>query len=926
VTWATLQSLLTGLFRRPTVEADLAAEMAFHIETRARDLVARGMSPEVAQRTARIEFGSVERYKEEVRGARGLRLVDEAASDLLGGLRSLRRAPGFTLAAGLSLALGIGANTLVFSLLDSTVLKPLALPEPERLVAIWTTPSDRPEQLGTSSITRFTEFRDRTRSFESVAAYNGVACGVKTLGFEQDGVAPERILGQTVSPGMFRTLGVQPFIGRAFTDAEDLVDQVAPVVVISHRMWQRRFGGEPAIVGKTLTLDRVKTTIIGVMPEGFDFFGKDRDFLAPLCLTRAQVEGRTGANSIIARLKPGVSIAQAQAELDALNTRLASSDPRRHQGLSVRVESLTRSGARTLNGSGQPSNDYASSLTILQGAVALVLLISCANVAGLLLARGASRRAEVALRMTLGAARWRVTRQMLTEGVPLALVGATAGVAIAWLGLKAFVMMAPADFPRVDEITLDLRVLGFTAIVVLATAALFAIVPAMQASRVAILEASRESSRTATGSAARLRMRSLLVCGQIALALVLLIGAGLLIHSFVRVLDNELGADPTNVLTFDFRFPARDGFKAAGIYRGSGLFEVNPLVGETVERVRQRLRTVPGVQSVAAATGAPFTTGIGFAMPFTIEGRALEPSVVAGTRPAEQQTAEYTAVTSGYFNVMRIPLVRGRDFDDHDQADSPYVVIVSNAMARKYFANEDPIGQYIRFDFVPNERPRQIVGIAGDTLVGPFQTASSPAVYVPHLQQGPTFAGPYVYTRIGMAFVLRTEAHPMTLLPAVKRAVAEVDPTTPVAIARTVEQSLDDSLRHLRLYMLLLSAFGAVATLLAAVGIYGVMAYSVAERTREFGVRMALGARATDVLAMVLGRATRIVAAGVVIGLLTAVFVSRLLQASLFEVTRTDPATYIAVSALLILIALMACVIPARRATAVNPIVALRHE
>ena len=924
--WAALRSLLAGLFRRHRVEADIAAEIAFHIETRARDLVARGMSPDVARRTARIEFGSVERYKEEVRGARGLRLFDEAAADFLSGVRALRRAPGFTAAAVLSLALGIGANTLVFSLLDSTVLKPLALPDSDRLVAIWTVASDGPTQLGTSSITRYTSFRDHARSFESVGAYNGIACGVKTLGFEQDGVAPERILGQTISPSMFRTLGVQPMIGRAFTDAEDVVDQVAPVVVIGYQMWKRRFFGDPAIVGQVITLDRTRTTIIGVMPESFDFFGKDREFLAPLCLTRAQVEGRTGGNSIVARLRPGVSIAQAQAELDALSKRLAAEDPRRHQGLEARVESLTRSGARMRDAIGQPAGDYASSLTILQGAVALVLLIACANVAGLLLARGASRRTEIALRMTLGAGRWRVTRQVLTEGLPLAIVGATLGVLFAWIGLKVFVGTAPSDFPRLDQLALDVRVLGFTALVVLTTAALFAVVPAVQASRVGMLAASRESSRGATGSADRQRMRSLLVCGQIALALVLLVGAGLMIHSFVRALNNELGADPTNLLTFDFRLPPRDAFKAAGIYRGSGLFAISPVPAETFERVRQKLQTLPGVQAVAASTAAPFSTTVSIALPFAIEGRPLPPTAAPGTTPAEQQTADYIAISSGYFGVMRIPQLRGRDFDEHDHSDSPYVVIISDATARKYFPNEDPIGRYIRFDLVPDERPRQIVGIVGDTLVGPLQTSSSPVIYVPHLQQGPTFVGPYVYIRNGMAFVVRAAGDPMALLPAVKRAVAEVDPTTPVADATTVEESLGNSVRHLRLYMLLLGAFGAVATVLAAIGIYGVMAYSVAERTREFGVRMALGARAADVLRMVISHAARIVGAGVAIGVIFALFVSTLLQASLFEVTRTDPVTYTSVSVLLILIALIACVVPARRATSVSPIVALRHE
>jgi putative ABC transport system permease protein len=926
VTRATWRSLLAGLFRRRQVEDDLSDEIRFHIEARARDLAARGMAADEARRTARIEFGSVERYKEEVRGARGLRLADEARADLITGARALRRAPGFAVAAGLSLALGIGANALVFSLLDSTVLKPLALPEPDRLVAIWTFPADHPDQLGTSSISRFTAVRDHARSFESVAAFNGIACGVKTLGFERNGAAPERILGQTVSPDLFRTLGVQPVIGRTFTEAEDVVDQVAPVVLLSHGTWQRRFNGDPQIVGKTLTLDRTPTTIIGVLPEGFDFFGNAREFFAPLCLTRAQVEGRSGGNSIIARLKPGVTIAQAQAELEELTARLAVSDPRRHGGLGIRVESLTRAGARMLDLSGQPSGDYASSLTILQGAVALVLLIACANVAGLLLARGASRRTELALRMTLGAGRWRVVRQVLTESIPLALLGATIGIAIAWAGLQVFTLAAPADFPRLDHVRLDLRVLGFTALVALATTALFALVPALQASRVTLVDASRESTRSATGSAERGRMRSVLVSGQIALAIVLLVGAGLLIHSFVRVLDNELGADPTNLLIFDFRLPPAQTFKAAGIFRGSGLFAVDPAAADTFERVRERLRTVPGVQSVAAVTVAPFSTGLTLAMPFAIEGRPLPPSAAAGARPEDQQTANYFAITPDYFAVMRIPILRGRDFEARDRPDSPLVAIVNDAMARRFFPNEDPVGQYVRFDFVPNERPRQIVGVVGDTLMGPMQTSSTPMLYVPHVQQGPTFAGPFVYLRNGMGFVLRTTGNPMTLVPAVKRAVAEVDPATPVAGATTVEQMLDDSLRHLRLYMLLLGAFGAVATLLAATGIYGVMAYSVAERTREFGVRMALGARALDVRLMVLRHATRIVGAGVVLGSIAAVSFSRVLEASLFEVTRTDPATYASVTVLLVLIALIACLIPARRATAVNPIVALRHE
>ena len=387
-----LRSFIVGLLRRDRVENDLSDEVAFHLEARVRDLTRRGLTPAEARRRARLEFGPVERYKEDVRRARGLRLIDELRSDLLYGWRALRRAPGFTFVAALSLALGIGANTLVFSLLDSTLLRPLDLPEPNRLVAIWTVPSTEPDRLGTSSIPRYFALRDRAASFEAIGAFNGVACGVKTLGFDRDGVAAERLIGQTVSPTMFRTLGVQPIIGRTFTDAEDQVDQVAPVVLLSHRTWQRRFEGDPAIVGKTVMLDRMPTTVIGVLPKDFGFFGDDREFFAPLCLTRAQVESRVGANTIVGRLKAGVSIEQAQAELDALTLALTGNDPARHQGLGFRVESLKRSAARMLNINGQPSGDYGASLMMFQGAVAFVLLIACANVAGLLLARGAVRR------------------------------------------------------------------------------------------------------------------------------------------------------------------------------------------------------------------------------------------------------------------------------------------------------------------------------------------------------------------------------------------------------------------------------------------------------------------------------------------------------------------------------------------------------
>ena len=924
--WPKIRSLLAGLTRRNRLEDDMAEEIRGHIEARARDLARSGLDAAEAQRQARLEFGAVERYKEEVREARGLRVVDELRADLVCGLRGLRRAPGFTAVAAVSLALGVGANTLVFSLVDAALLRPLSLPEPERLVTIWNIPDPtKPDRLGTHSITRYVAFRDTARLFESVAAHNGIACGIKSLGFAEDGVPPERILGQTVSPSMFRTLGVQPMIGRTFADSEDQVDQIAPVVILSYRTWQRRYGSDRAIVGKTMMLDRLPTTIIGVMPEQFDFFGDQVEFFLPLCLTRAQVESRVGGNTVIARLKPSVSIDEAQAELDALGVQLAKNDPVHHRGFGARVEALQRSATRSIGNAGQPSGDYGSILLMLQGAVAVVLLIACANVAGLLLARTTARRTEVALRQAIGASRWRILRQLLTETLPLAVLGAGMGMLLAWGGLRLFVRLAPSDFPRLQYVSIDLRVLSFTALIAFATAVAFAIVPALHASSTQFSDELKEASRGATAGLLRRRMRHILVVSQIALALLLLIGAGLLLHSFARAIGNDLGADPTNVLTFDFRLPARESYKQIAMYRGSGLFEVSSVPSETIERVLDRLRTVPGVQSVAA-TNTPALGGASFEVPFRIEGRADPPSAISIAGTPALPTVEHVAITRGFFDTMRIPLRAGRDFDNRDTAAAPFVAIINETMARQFFSSEDPIGRYIRFDVIPDEQPRQIVGIVADTLDGPFQTRHAPSVYVPHVQQTSRATGPAVYSRIGMYFVIRTPGEPMALLPPIKRAVAEVDRGTPIANAGTVEQTLNGQVRSLRLSMLLLGVFGIIAAVLAAVGIYGMIAHSVTERTREFGVRMAFGARAADVLLMVVRRATTLIVAGVALGLAGAIAFSRVLESSLFQVTATDPLTYATVSLLLLLIALIACVVPAGRAAGMNPTVALRHD
>jgi putative ABC transport system permease protein len=916
-------------------DRELDEEIEAHLDLEVRANLDRGLTPEQARAAAFRRFGNRTQVKERAREGDPFFSLETFGRDALYGLRSLRRSWGFSAAAIVSLALGIGANTLIFSVLDSTLLKPLALPDPDRLVVLWNVPDrSKPDQLGTSSIPRYYAFRDRSQSFESVAAFNGLACGIRNLGFDQDGVPPERILGQTISPSMFQVLGVSPAMGRAFTDDEDRADNVAPVALISHRTWQRRFGGDAQVVGKTLTLNRVPTTVIGVLPEQFDFFGRDLEFFAPLCLTRAQELSRVGGNTIVARLKPGISIAQAQAEVDSISAQLAASDPARHQGIGTRVELLQRAQARYFNTDGRPSGDYRSALLILQGAVAFVLLIACANVAGLLLARTASRRGEVALRLALGAGRWRLVRQLVTESFPLAVVGGTLGVVLSWVGLRLFLRMAPPGFPHLDQVSLNVRVLGFTALIVVVTTVLFAVVPAIQASKATLVDPMRDSGRSATGGVERQRARSLLVTGQVALALVLLIGAGLMFKSFVRVIEHDLGADPQNLLTFDFRLQwgagssDSEGVKPlAERYRDMSLWEVSSGPGLTFDRVLARLRTLPGVASAAAVSAPPFGSQ-NLALPFLIEGRPVptSPSIRGEGRIETQQTANYSAVSSGFFNTMRIPVLRGRDFSEHDTVDQPYVAIVNQTFASRYFPDADPIGKRLALDFVPNEPQREIVAVVGDTAVGPLQHQQEPAIYVHHLQQTSRFAGPWVYMRVGMTFVLRTTGDPMRMVESVKRAVAEVDRNTPVAAVQTMEQTLDGQIRNLRLYMFLIGIFGGVAALLAATGIYGVMAYSVAERTREIGIRMALGARARDVLRTVLGQATWMIGTGLVAGLAVALAITRVIQSVLVEVTATDPATFGAVTAILASIAAIACVVPTRRATSVDPTVALKFE
>jgi putative ABC transport system permease protein len=837
--------------------------------------------------------------------------------DMVHGFQMLLKKPGLTVVAALSLALGIGANTVIFSLINGTLLRPLAFSDPDRLMVVWKTPVGHPDQRNAVNVSSYFAIRDRNASFESLGVFNGAPANI---GAEQNGAPAERINGQTFSSSMFKVIGAKPRMGRIFTPEEERTgDTPAPVVIISDRLWQSHFNRDPNVVGKTLVMDTTPITVIGVMPADFNFFDDDADFWIPQPLSRLQIQSKSGFLVLVARLKKDVSMKQAQAEMAGIAAQLASGDPERNQGMTAQVQSLQEA---AYGGLKQP-------LLLLQGAVVFVLLIGCANVAGLMLARAATRRTEMAVRTALGAGRSRIVRQLVTESVPLAILGGVLGVFLAWAGLKLILVAAP-EYLKTLNISLDASVLGFTALIAILTAVVFGLVPAIQASNPDLVSSLKESGRSGTDSATRQHLRSALVTLQIGLALVLLIGAGLMINSFLRVQHKDLGADPKGLLTFEFRFPQGETIKPYSRYRGVGLWDVSPQTGMTFERVLERMQGLPGVISAAGINRPPLSGG-GISMPFLIEGHPVPPpsSASGGGSQEQGQMADYFAITANYFGTMRVPILRGRDFNSQDTAAAPPAIIVSETFAKRFFPNEDPIGKRITLDFVPDEKPREIIAVVGDTVANRFQkqgTPGAPVMYVPHRQQTPRWLGPYWNDRASMTFVLRTTGDPLSLVPAVRRAAAEVDPNKPAANLRTVENYLDQQVQSLRLYILLLGAFGAIAAVLAAIGIYGVMAYSVAERTREIGIRMALGAGGREVLRLVVRQALILIAIGLGLGLAGSFALTRMVQSALYGVTATDPATFTGVSLLLIVVALIACLVPTRRAVRVDPTVALRYE
>jgi putative ABC transport system permease protein len=799
-------------------------------------------------------------------------------------VRMLLKRPGVTVVAIIAIGLGIGANTAIFSVVNTVLLQPLPYEHPEQLLTLATEQRNQAlDGRGAFSVPDLFDVQQSSTTLENVATAQRTGT-IVTAGGDS-----ERLIGAAVSADYFPLLRVKPVLGRVFTRDEDKPG-AASVVVISHSLWQRRFGGDQSIIGREIDLGG-KTTVIGIMPPGFEFpiSDENQDFWEPIFsaafMTKEIREERANRFlTAIGRLKPGVTIEQAKADLDLLSRKLEQEWPQSNTNVIFNATSLHEDITR----------EYRSALLVMLGAVGLVLLIACANVANLLLARAAARQKEVAIRVALGASRRRIATQLLTESILLSLVGGIVGLLFAYWGMHLLVAYGPADVPRLRDVGLDRYVLFFTFGVATLTGILFGLAPALHASRPDPGNVLKDGAR-GTSHGRHNWMRSALIVSEVALSLMLLVGAGLLINSFWRLLHTDAGFDPQGVLALDIPLSRTTYSKPE---QRSAAFQ--QLIG--------RMKTLRGVRDVSVVSNVPLSD-FDVELSFQVEGRAPY-------KRGEEAVADYTVAGADYFRTMNIALQRGRVFTDHDTPNSPQAIVVSDAFVKRYFPNEDPIGRRIIFDG-NDKTPREIVGVVADVRRKGLDLGVQPEMYVSYLQN----------PERRMNVVIRTEARDASQLTQAARAeVKAFDPNQIIWRAQTVDQLLSKSVAPRKFNMLLLGIFAGVALVLAAVGLYGVMSYSVSWRTHEIGIRMALGAKRADVLRLVVRQGMTMTFVGLALGLAGAFLLSRIMTGLLYGVSATDPLTFAGVSIMLLAVALLACLIPARRATRVDPIVALRTE
>ncbi|MEN3330906.1 MAG: hypothetical protein V7641_271 [Blastocatellia bacterium] len=806
--------------------------------------------------------------------------------DIRYGFRLFVKKPGFTLIVVLTLALGIGANTAIFGIINTVLMHPLPFREPHRLVMLWETNLEEGVSQDQVSPPNLRDWRDQSQVFDGVAAF--ASTNFTLTGLDET----EKINGSQITPELLPLLGVNPIKGRVFASDEGQPGR-DQVVLVAQGLWQRRFGADPNLVSKTITLDGKTYEVVGIMPAGFEFpkwlepvgskNATKAELWTPLSLNNEDANKR-GARylSAIARLKPGVTAAQAQAALVPIAQDLQEKY-QENQGYSVTVVPLQK----------QVVGRVERALLIFFGAIILVLLIACTNVANLLLARAAARQKEMAIRAALGGSRWQLIRQLMTESLLLGLAGGLAGLLVAYWAIKFIVASFPDMIPRANEITIDARVFGFTILLSLLTGLLFGITPTLQTLKTDLSEPLKEGGRGSTEGLNRNRTRSILVVAEVALALILLVGAGLLIKSFLRLTSVELGFNTDNLIAMRVALPQS---KYKQPYQKEAFFK----------QLTSRIESLPGMQSVAMTTNLPLS-GTNMSFRFMIEGRPAPPTEIL--------LAQYHAISPNYFRTMGIELRQGREFNEQDEAEAQPVVIVNETLARRFFPDEDPVGKRLKITY-GKPLPRQIVGVIKDVKHQGLESSSQEELYVPYAQN------PWAF----MTLVARTQAEPKDIAAALKSEVWAIDRDQPIDRIKSVEELVADSVSRPRFYARLLGLFAALAMILAAVGIYGVISYSVSQRTHEIGIRMALGAQQRDVLLLIIKQGLMPTLIGIAIGLTAAAGLTHLMASLVFGVSVTDPLTFIAVSLLLVGIALLACYIPARRAARVDPLIALRYE
>jgi putative ABC transport system permease protein len=834
---------------------------------------------------------------------RVMTVVGQLLHDARYAARVAARQPGTTIIIVLSLALGIGANTLVFSLVNGILLRAFPYPEPERVVMMWFTPPDRPEvRAGLANAAACMDLRLESTFYEHAGCFIGVEGNVADPA-DSETTGPEWLVGEMLSYRSAMAVAAQPMMGRWFTQDEDS-SEADRVMLISYDLWQRRFGGAPDVLGKRLSVADFggnvdPSTIIGVMPPSFSFANPRSDYFVPLRPTNRLRNSPARNRWVVARLKPGVTLEQAQEGANQFAAYLERDSPR-NKGWGIKVEPMTESQVGFLRAPFQ----------MLQGG---------ANVGGLLLAQGITRQRELAVRAAIGSDRWRIVRQLLTESVALSLLGALVSIVVIAFGINALVKWLPSWIPRLNEVAVDDRVLLFTTAVSVVTSIVFGMLPALSASRLDLSAAFKVSSHAATSSPGRLRLRSAFVVLQVSAAIVLLTGAALLINSLLRLSNADIGFDPRNLTTFQMSFTGRQFFGATGRTTPSGSTEMqlSPRINTVAAEVRGRIAALPGVDGVAIANARPLAGGRLYV--FTIAGR--QPAI----SERDALRAAWHPIGADYFRVLQAAMVRGREFRDLDSASGAPVALINETMARRYWPDEDPIGETITIDFY-NDQPRQIVGIVPDIRPSIRNRDPEPRMYVPYAQLPQLQAGVTAFGLETVTFVVRSRAQVEDWLPAAQAAAAEIDPAHAVTSVQQVEDFAAQQTQGFRQYVILLGIFSAIALIIAVVGVYGVMSHSVTQRTSEIGIRVAFGATARNVLAISLGQGLMVIGLGMVIGLTASLGATRIISSYLYGVTATDPATFGAVLLMLFVVAGLACFVPARRALKVDPVVAMRHD